>query len=84
MRGITYTTMVMTDGKRSIFGVFRVPMRRPPGKSFSLHRAELIASVSHEGRFASAEDMCSFCERSSLEHARPEWPAFEWKGDGNA
>jgi hypothetical protein len=82
LRGVTYTTMVATDGTRCTWAVYRVPTRfaaQPQRiRRLNLHRAQRIATVT-TAAFGNVELSIAHCRRTSEEHAAPEWPAFEWQ-----
>ena len=77
-KGVTYTTMILTDGTRSLYGVFRVPTRSHKPKVLDMHSAEQIASVPWVHARVTVEDMRQWCYEQSKRHETPGWPAFEW------
>ena len=66
----TLTTMIYTDGKESVYGVFVGPMRG--SKSFNLHTAEQVASYRLIGQKPDYRAM-------SARHATADAPAVPWQ-----
>ena len=81
MKGVTYTTIVATDGEHSTYATYRVRTRKALGeiKKLNLEKAEIVATETVSTyAYLHKEARRVFCYQTSMRHALPEWPAFEW------
>ncbi len=71
---VTFACMIMTDGKRTVIGVYRGRMRNKNGKqSISFKTAQQIASV--EVTSGSHLENCRDLEN---QYSTPEFPPVQW------